>query len=381
MLKKIMISNINSIGQCCIDFRPGKFKYLEDMVINGVVNPISLYGNNGSGKSSIIDAIGVLVNLMICSPDEMPLFMCNYINYKNVTNKFESLSDGKSVVLSNSELEKLTSRITLEYSLDDNEYIYSLATCFDSIIEEKLICNEIAEINFYNLEGLKSNKGNTFPLLRQEYINHTKNENIIKSYEFISNIAVVSSDRQTYTIKTLKTRSSDELLCEKSDEVREILKDKFNMPLFSIKRKTPVESFEKSSNQARRYYIELLAGDDKLELPINFLSEGMLNQSFLLSVLLSLPKNAVLVVDELEQALHPITIKSFLEVVKERGVQLLFSSHNTSILQQLRPDQVYFSKWTKGFSTCKRLSEIYPNIREVNNIEKMYLSNMFEDDK
>ena len=59
-------------------------------------------------------------------------------------------------------------------------------------------------------------------------------------------------------------------------------------------------------------------------------------------------------------------------------MQLVFSSHNTFILQMLRPDQIYFAKWEKGFSSFSRLSKIYPNIREINNIEKMYLSSVFD---
>ena len=104
----------------------------------------------------------------------------------------------------------------------------------------------------------------------------------------------------------------------------------------------------------------------------------MKNQSALLSILVSMPEHSVLFVDELEQALHPSAIKSFLEVVKSKNIQLVFSSHNTFILQMLRPDQIYFSKWSEGFSAYYRLSKIYPNIREVNNIEKMYLSSIFD---
>lgn len=114
------------------------------------------------------------------------------------------------------------------------------------------------------------------------------------------------------------------------------------------------------------------------ELNLSYISTGMLSQSILLSLVLSLPKNAVLFVDELDFALHPETIKSFLDVIRDKKIQLVFTSHNTNVMQSLRPDQLYFANWAKGFSTYKRLSKIYPNIREVNNIEKMYLSSIFD---
>jgi hypothetical protein len=48
-------------------------------------------------------------------------------------------------------------------------------------------------------------------------------------------------------------------------------------------------------------------------------------------------------------------------------------------MQEFRPDQIYFSRWKNGDSYYCRLSNIYDNIREINNIEKMYLSNTFEE--
>ena len=116
--------------------------------------------------------------------------------------------------------------------------------------------------------------------------------------------------------------------------------------------------------------------EDK-KLSLAFMSDGMMNQSILLSLILSMPNDSIIFIDELERALHPSALESFIEIVKNKKIQLVFSSHNTSVLQTLRPDQVYFAKWKNGFSNMYRLSKIYPAIREVNNIEKMYLSGLF----
>lgn len=45
----------------------------------------------------------------------------------------------------------------------------------------------------------------------------------------------------------------------------------------------------------------------------------------------------------------------------------------------MRPDQIYFANWKNCSSSYSRLSRIYPNIREINNIEKMYLSSLFDE--
>ena len=105
----------------------------------------------------------------------------------------------------------------------------------------------------------------------------------------------------------------------------------------------------------------------------------MKNQSFLLSVLLSLPEGGIMAIDEIEAGLHPLTIMDFIRVANQKKIQLIFSSHNTSVLSKLRPDNIVFAHWENGYSSYRRLSDIYPNIREVNNIEKMYLSATFDE--
>ena len=128
------------------------------------------------------------------------------------------------------------------------------------------------------------------------------------------------------------------------------------------------------------YTVEIEDDDNyKVKLPFQMISTGMRNSSILLSLILSLPHNGVIFIDELEMALHPSTIKDLIKLVQKLKIQLVFSSHNTNILEYLRPDQVYFAKRKKGFSTLMRLSEIYPNIRQVNNIEKMYLNSVFDE--
>ena len=173
------------------------------------------------------------------------------------------------------------------------------------------------------------------------------------------------------------TTSKFDLLVDKSSEVKEILKQYKEFPIYDL-----VKSNATTNNvnmiPELQYRIELESNGKKYSLPYTMISSGMQNQSLLLSILMTIPSNSVVLIDELEQALHPSAIKSFLDVVREKKIQLLFTSHNTYILQDLRPDQIYFAKWDDGFSSCDRLSNIYQNIREVNNIEKMYLSGVFD---
>ena len=116
------------------------------------------------------------------------------------------------------------------------------------------------------------------------------------------------------TSKLFNNISVYDLLVNQSDKVKEILKTYKEFPLFSIEKKNTVTSINDPLSQ---YSMRIYDGDFEGTLPLAMISSGMRNQSILLSILLTMPENSVIFVDELEQALHPSTIKSFLEIVKK----------------------------------------------------------------
>ena len=154
-----------------------------------------------------------------------------------------------------------------------------------------------------------------------------------------------------------------------------LLKEYDNFPLYKIVKNNTLAP---NGLIASQYNLVFEEDGFKKQLPLSMISVGMHNQSLLLSIISSVPENGVIFIDEVDLALHPTTIKSFLKVLRDKKIQVVFTLHNTYALQMLRPDQVYFAKWSKGFSNFHRLSKVYPNIREVNNIEKMYLSSIFD---
>ena len=196
---------------------------------------------------------------------------------------------------------------------------------------------------------------------------------IVKAFNFLSNISFLDPANKVYMCNCFNNKLTSDIIVEKSTEVKNIMKKYSDFPLYEIK-----SQIDQISGKKRYYYCYEFSPE--INLPIENLSSGMFKNSLLLTTLLSLPKNGVLMVDELEHALHPSAILDFLKIVKEKNIQLIFSSHNTFILQHLRPDQVFFAYWKDGESTYKKLSDIYPNIRQVNNIEKMYLSNLFDEE-
>ena len=81
MLTYIKVININSIDSCEIDFAKDKYKYLEENLIGNYVNPIALYGHNGSGKSSLLRSISYLISLMTDPVDNLAPFIVNNFRF------------------------------------------------------------------------------------------------------------------------------------------------------------------------------------------------------------------------------------------------------------------------------------------------------------
>lgn len=381
MLKKITIENINSIGRCELDFKKKSYKFLEDNILEDLVNPIALYGHNGSGKSAVLKAIQNLIYLMTLPIDNLMPFVVNNFLYEEFA---ADVQNGKKA-----DKNKLIGKICLEFTLNDLEFTYFLSTSrFDNSIPlEYLKCNQedvFIRKNQTEIIGEKKyiiqNRSLLLPSLRSLASSEVNNDKIQLAFAFVSSFAFVDLPRQHaitgfVSSKSLIGISTLDLLVNKSLEVKEILKNYKEFPIYDIVKK---ESTQNTNGLPQSGYYLAFEGKQDSLLPIQMISDGMMNQSVLLSILLSLPENTVLFIDELEQALHPTAMISFLGVIKEKKFQLVFTSHNTHILQHLRPDQIYFAKWKNGFSEYKRLANIYPNIREINNIEKMYLANVFD---
>ena len=119
----------------------------------------------------------------------------------------------------------------------------------------------------------------------------------------------------------------------------------------------------------------------------NFLdeSEGTKSLAKILGVvLLTLDKGGVLLVDELEESLHPVLLLQIIKLFKDKdynkkNAQLIFTTHNTDILDSelLRVSEVMITNKTNKTGTqINKLSD-YPDIRNINNFRKRYLDGEF----
>ena len=264
------------------------------------------------------------------------------------------------------------------FDLNGNNYEYYVKTNIEKIIKEYLIKDGETVLdrndNKYTANEKEYEIDSNLYLALRDFANKNNDTFFNDVYEYLSNMCFIGADKGQYIAKVTNKTSSLDLMVSKSNDVKNILKEYDSFPIYDIK------SYIDEKSKNKQYYLSIEKEDETFDLPYAFASGGMRNQSFMLSVLLTLPKNGVMVVDELEDALHPLTIKSFIDVAIKKNIQLIFTSHNTNTLSQLRPDNIIFANWKNGESNYKRLADIYPNIREINNIEKMYLSSTFDEE-
>ncbi|MCR9155569.1 MAG: ATP-binding protein [Bacteroidetes bacterium] len=101
----------------------------------------------------------------------------------------------------------------------------------------------------------------------------------------------------------------------------------------------------------------------------------------MLSILEVIKNEKVLLVDELEDSLHPAIVEYIISLFhRSKGSQLLFSTHNTNLLnlKKFRRDQIWFvNKKVEGSSELYSLSD-FKDFRENMDLEKAYLQGRFE---
>lgn len=352
MLTNIKIINAYSIKELNMSLLKGKYAYKKNMVSKDIVNPVAIYGYNGAGKSSIINTINDMVNLLIADEEKFYPVIANF-NFKHKDTLIE-----------------------LTFKLDDNVYLYSLKTSFTNscIIQESLCFNNSVVFtrnndNIIIEDKIYKTKGNLYLAIRQLYSlqDELKATHLLikKAYDYLTNISIIKGDE--YTSKLCNFKTMEDLMIANSEEIKRVMSSFKDVPLFDF------------LNAKEDGELNIYTKSGKVKLPGFLISDGMLTLTKFLSLLINMDDNSVLFVDGIEKNLHSSSVSMLIKEAQKRNIQLIFTSHNTNLMQELRPDQIYFARWQNGVSYYFRLSNIYDNIREINNIEKMYLSNTFEE--
>lgn len=102
-------------------------------------------------------------------------------------------------------------------------------------------------------------------------------------------------------------------------------------------------------------------------IPAHAISEGTMLALGLLTVLMDLNQPNLVLLDDVEQGLHPKAQRELIAVFKEiiqqnNNLQIIFSTHSPYIVDELTPSQVHvLSNNNSGVTRCKRLDE-HPDV-------------------
>lgn len=124
-------------------------------------------------------------------------------------------------------------------------------------------------------------------------------------------------------------------------------------------------SYEESQEMVgQEVILDMNTGD---RIPAHAISEGTMLALGLLTVLMNPNQPNLLLLDDVEQGLHPKAQRELIAVFKEiiqanPNLQIIFTTHSPYIVDELTPSQVHvLSNMDSGFTRCKRLDE-HPDV-------------------
>lgn len=371
MLVKLSMKNFKSfVEKTIIDLNATGYEILSninkttDEILKGAV----FVGGNATGKTTVIRALRFLLELLVWQTD-VKLF-----EYKSFYSK-------------------LHDRMELEYEFKiNNSYIkYFLETDNDRILKEMLLqdkkqvlvrINNSAEYidsnnNKIEIEKLDKNQS----AIRKIYFDtrFVDNEELKEWFEYLKDSVYIDQAKKVVMCANQEKLSRNYFENDGKIEVNKFLKD--------INYEQTIDYVKEYKNKNMQFNFQngkevvVIRKDMDVGLPMAMESEG--NQTLvevLPQILQAVKKNCMVIIDEFSSAFHNLLEEKIIKYFMENSnrSQIFIVSHSTNLLSNtlLRPDQIYTVDYiaNKG-SKINRVSDSKP--REAQNLEKMYLSGVF----
>lgn len=344
-----------------VDLKSTNYKILSKSNVSntGILKGALFVGNNGSGKSTMISSVKLLLDLMFSSAE---IDLRNYFCLTNTEEKHIQLS--------------------YEFAVRSSNVVYELSVEYGKplLIVEKLYVNQELLIDRVGSNGRYTNNDNpihasniepTRLFLRDLYESNFLNGNkvLFDLMNYLSNSCYVNpiEGKVINYNENLATKNfnSIEKQVESINKIAKALDFKFNV-------------FIKNDNN--KVSIRLKHDDEFVALPLAMESIGIRNLVKILPSLDYVINNGGLFLIDEFGILHPNLEKKLVAYFEEntKNSQLLISTNSTSILNAnvLRADQLY-SVFKEDHSTqIYRFSNKQP--RELQNMEKMYFNGSFK---
>lgn len=388
---------------------------------------LGIYGQNGSGKTAIIDTLYYLQRIMI--GEELETELSDYIdacsNSAEIIVDFNIFNDdvifevGYHLWLAKNEKEVFISRETLscaktengnrtnktifmDYQRQERDYIFKPQKRLDELIEvdkeiktDLIVARKMAE---------KSNCSYIFGESSREVFCKTY-ENNFKNYSFIIGALFDFALKDLFVIQNSHSGvisanvllpmafrfENDDIgmkgdfavpltepivLDEKRRVVLEVIVEQINTVLYTIipGLSVTIKNHGKQTLDSGEegWKVELLSKrQDRPEIPIRMESEGIIKIISILNALIQAFGNPsiCLVIDELDAGIFEYMLGELLDIFnKSAKGQLIFTSHNLRALEMLDKESIMFSTANPN----NRYIHM-KNVRESNNWRNLYI--------
>lgn len=422
MLLSFSCSNYKSIldeTSICFTADPADLSMSDHLVCdNGenVLPVIAVYGANGSGKSTFLEALQTMCN--IASNRHCKNDFIIYNGLKNVDSNSEEINilNMESVVHKNDKIDgrELPTTFKIRYTSDEYIFTYGLAVKDNRIIEEFLFAKErdedVREI-FHRTESITDSLDikSDMPQPEESHIaydnRHSSGFDPQRILEFkenpdsqISYLGVLANyscldiaESATSFIQNMSfyggilynpnwieiINSFISLDCEEyyeiphEDKLRMIF-NYFGMPVRDFEIGEDVDDFSFVYDTRKVKFINESTGNKKMLGLAEMLVKAIASDSY-----------TTLVFDEIESGLHESIAIRLVELIQaldgDYRIQLLFTTHNTNVLDSnmLRKDQIWFTEMSEeGKTSLYSLAE-FDGVRKTDDFEKEYIAGRY----
>ncbi|WP_369382414.1 AAA family ATPase [Lysinibacillus fusiformis] len=407
-IKKIKLKNLRNVRHGEVTLAVSFESFLQ-------ANVVGLYGQNGSGKTTIVDAFGLLKTLISgwlaevkLPPQEKRLILAGEdtasLDFEFlVENQFGTFFVHYYVELQEDQHRLYTTLERLTYRENDKgKRSKVLMAMTEKGIQIRNLnlpdLSEQARIQLLVIQQLARKEYRSFlfhkdlkPLLQERLteqeiqlikniaVDFNRDLHVVNN----QNIAPLFEERiMPFSIHLEKTRGQipydlkgpallpeDEFyaLCEVIEQSNRVLAA--IIPGLTIKINIITKQTMDDGGQGIRF--EFLSQRGEQELPLRTESEGILKIISILSVLIAVYNNpnACVVIDELDSGVFEYLLGELLTVIDEEGKgQLFFTSHNLRVLEVLAIKNLWFTTTNENHRYMQ-----LKGIKEINNARDVYL--------
>ncbi|MBK4833485.1 hypothetical protein CU001_2554 [Enterococcus faecium] len=428
MFSKVKVQNYKNFPKLSIDFNKNKQKKVAK-------NVISIYGENGSGKSNIIHLFSILVlstdtlnkldkynevrNMMELNEEKEfalnkyhidTIFFgnkyssltnivknCKTINSKekNMSLSYEFILNGHSGVYDlefNDKSELVMER--LSYLVDKRKRQFFKVNKFENKININLSPSVFKNSNLNNafLEQIEKLWGkhsflaiiaNYTKQLNENFIVNNLSDNLMLILNYFGTLSVSDNDMfysEAYKQnKILEDLIKGHIAKEEKNKILETEKlvSKYFVSLYSDIKDMKYIIAEKDDSISYELMCYKTIDSKIIEIPFELESKGTKKLLNLLPLMIDAAMGKTVIIDEIDEGIHDLLVNNLVQnIIESINGQIIFTTHDTYLMEQLPKKSMYIIKSDAlGNKTIDSLDKY--KIDSNNNPAKMYLNGAF----